>query len=229
MRRLTPFPLPLEEAVLIRRYKRFLADVLLSDGGVETVHCPNPGRMLGLDRPGSPVMLSASGNRRRKLPRTWELVRVGRTWVCINTQVANRVVAGWLESKQLAGLGGQFRREFSINGSRFDFLIGPRCIVEVKSVTMRFRGVGLFPDSVTERGRRHVETLARLGRRYRRVLLYVVCRGDVRGVRPADEIDPEYGRALRAAARRGVEVLAIQARFGRDGKVRRGPFLDVIL
>ena len=98
MPRLSPFPSPLVKGVLIRRYKRFMADVRLSDGEVVTAHCPNPGSMLGLDRQGSAVLLSDSGNPARKLPLTWELVRVGRTWVCVDTQVANRVVAHWLGS-----------------------------------------------------------------------------------------------------------------------------------
>lgn len=221
------FPLPLQDAVLIRRYRRFLADVRLGDGRTVTVHCPNPGAMTGCATPGSAVLVSDSGNPRRKLRLTWELVKVGRRWVCENTQVANRVVERWLKTGQLLAGSGPVRREVRLGDSRFDFTLGERCVVEVKSVTLEVDGLGAFPDAVTERGRRHVETLAGL-RGWRRILLFFVARGDVRAVRPADEVDPAYGAALRRAAKAGVEVLAVQARFGRDG-VRRGPMLDVFL
>jgi sugar fermentation stimulation protein A len=216
------------KGVLIRRYKRFMADVRLSDGAIVTAHCANPGSMLGLNRPGSAVLLSRSANPARKLPFTWELVRRGRTWVCVNTQVANRVVAHWIEMRRIDGLVGEVRREVSVAGSRFDFRVGDDCLVEVKTVTLRLGEEGAFPDSVTERGRRHLETLARL-EGYRRILLYFVARSDVAAVRPAREIDPAYADALRHAVDRGVEVIAIRAGFGPKGGVRRGPRLDVIL
>jgi sugar fermentation stimulation protein A len=218
---------PLRDAVLVRRYKRFLADVRFRDGSTATVHCPNPGAMTGLAEPGSAILVSDSGNPRRKLRFTWELVRAGRTWVCVNTAVANRVVGRWLDAGRLLPGYREVRREVARAGSRFDFELDGRCIVEVKTVTLKTDGMGAFPDAITERGRRHVETLAGL-RGTRRVLLYFVARGDVRAVRPADEIDPAYGAALRAAIDAGVEVLAVRARFSRDG-VRRGPLLDVIV
>jgi sugar fermentation stimulation protein A len=219
--------LPLVDGVLKKRHRRFLADVLLPTGSLVTAHCPNPGAMTGLMEPGSAVLLSRSDSARRKLPYTWELVRVGRTWVCVNTAVANRVVGHWLETGQLLPGYGTVRREVARGRSRFDFALDDRCLVEVKSVTLKVDGVGAFPDSVTERGRRHLETLARL-RNTRRVLVYFVARADVTAVRPADEIDPAYGRALRRAVRAGVEVVAVQARFTRRG-VRRGPQLEVIV
>jgi sugar fermentation stimulation protein A len=222
-----PFPAPLLDAVLIRRYKRFLADVRFADGRVATVHCPNPGRMTGLDAPQSRILLSDSGDPRRKLRYTWELAQVARTWVCVNTQVANRVVAHWLESKQLLSNHETVRREPRHNRQRFDFALGEDTLVEVKTVTLAQNGVGAFPDAKTERGTRHVNALADL-RRKRRVLLFFVARGDVNAVRPADEIDPAYGKALRRAKAAGVEVHAVQARFGRHG-VRKGPMLDVVL
>jgi len=224
---LRPFALPLVDGVLKRRHRRFLADVRLDTGRVVTAHCPNPGAMTGLAKPGSAVLLSQSDSPRRKLPYTWELVRVGRTLVCVNTAVANRVVGRWLETGQLLPEYGTVRREVARGRSRFDFLLDDRCLVEVKTVTLKVDGVGAFPDSVTERGRRHLETLARL-RNTRRVLVYFVARADVTAVRPADEIDPAYGRALRRAVRAGVEVVAVQARFTRRG-VRRGPRLEVIV
>lgn len=222
-----PFATPLVDGVLKKRHRRFLADVRLATGRIVTAHCPNPGAMTGLMEPGSAVLLSRSDSPHRKLPYTWELVRVGRTWVCVNTAVANRVVGHWLESGRLLPGYGTVRREVPHGRSRFDFALDDRCLVEVKTVTLKVDGVGAFPDTVTERGRRHLETLARLRNR-RRVLVYFVARADVAAVRPADEIDPAYGRALRRAVRAGVEVVAVQARFTRRG-VRRGPELEVIV
>lgn len=226
-----PFVLPLVDGVLKKRHRRFLADVRLATGRLVTAHCPNPGAMTGLMEPGSAVLLSRSDAPHRKLPYTWELVRVSRTWVCVNTAVANRVVGHWLESGQLLPGYGTVRREPRHGRSRFDFALGDgdddRCLVEVKSVTLKVDGVGAFPDARTERGRRHLETLARL-KDVRRVLVYFVGRGDVTAVRPADEIDPAYGKALRRAVRAGVEVIAVQGRCGRHG-VRRGPELEVIV
>jgi len=226
--RLRAFPLPLHDGVLLKRYKRFLADVRLSSGETVTAHCPNPGAMTGCDRPGSAVLLSDSRNPARKLRFTWELVRVGRIWVCVNTQVANRAVRRWLETGQLLSGYETVRPEVTVGNCRFDFGLDDRAYVEVKSVTLKTDdGLAAFPDSVTERGRRHVETLASL-KGVRRILLYFVARADVDAVRPADEIDPAYGEALRRAADAGVEIMAVRARFTRRG-VQQGPALDVVL
>jgi len=213
---LRAFPLPLEDAVLIRRYKRFLADVRLSDGSVRTVHVANPGAMTGCAISGSRVLLSDSRDDRRKLRWSWELVKVGRCWVCVNTAVANRVVAHWLNSGRLYPGAGAVRREPRSGDSRFAFPVGDDLLIEVKSVTLRVDGVGAFPDAVTKRGLRHLERLAEVRDR-EPILLYFVARSDVRVVRPADEIDPEYAAALRRAAAAGVEIRAIGARFDRRG------------
>lgn len=208
--------MPLADAVLLRRYKRFLADVRLPDSSVRTVHLANPGAMTGCAIPGSRVLLSDSGNPRRKLKWSWELVKVGRCWVCVNTAVANRVVRHWLESGRLYAGSGVVRPEPRWEDSRFDFALGDETLIEVKSVTLAQEGIGAFPDTVTERGRRHLDRLASIRGR-RRVLLYFVARGDVGVVRPADEIDPAYGAALRRAAEAGVEIRAVGARFDRRG------------
>ena len=222
------FPLPLHEGVLLRRYKRFLADVRLSTGETLTVHCANPGAMTGCDAPGSTVLVSDSANPRRKLRYTWELVRVGRVYVCVNTQVANRAVGQWLEAGQLLSQYETVRSEVRVGDSRFDFGLDEGGYLEVKTVTLKTAdGLAAFPDSVTERGRKHLETLASL-KGVRRVLLFFVARSDVEAVRPADEIDPAYGAALRRAVDAGVEVMAVRARFTRRG-VWRGPLLDVVL
>jgi sugar fermentation stimulation protein A len=226
---LRPFPLPLVEAVLVARRRRFLADVLFRDGRREVVHCPNPGAMTTCSEPGSRVLLSDRGLAGRRLRYTLEMVRVGRGWAGVNTMVANRVVGHWLRSGLLIRDRGPVRPEATWGDSRFDFQIGPSCLLEVKTVTLVRDGVAAFPDAVTARGRRHVERLARLRRRgVRCVLLYFVSRPDAWAVRPADEIDPQYGRAVRRAAAGGVEIVAVRARFTRRG-VSMGPRLEVLL
>lgn len=210
---------------LVRRYKRFLADVERPDGSVVTVHCPNPGSMLGLQRPGSAVRCTTHDDPKRKLRHTLEMIRVGRVWVGLHTLRANQLAARALARGAIGDLRGYatLRSEVAVGGgSRLDFALeghpqDPRpAYVEVKSVTLRGdddHERGLFPDAVTERGRRHMQTLARLHRQgARAVVLFVVQRADCREVHPADDIDPAYGRALRAAAKAGVEVLALGAR-----------------
>ena len=212
---------------LVRRYKRFLADVETDAGDTLTVHCPDPGSMRGLAVPGRRVRCSTSDDPRRKLAHTLEMIRVGRIWVGVNTARANRLVRRALEVGAIPGLRGygRVRAEVPVRGgSRLDFLLeakprDPRpCYVEVKSVTLCEGRRGRFPDSVTERGRRHVDTLARLHRQgARAVLLFLAQRADVDGVEPADDIDPAYAAALREAAGAGVEVLAAGARVRADG------------
>jgi len=209
----------LVEARLIRRYKRFLADIRFDNETVVTAHCANPGAMTGLARPGSAVLVSRSDDPKRKLAYTWELVKVGRVWAIVNTQIANRVVGDWLRRGLVLPGHAQIRSEVKRGDSRFDFLLDDRCLVEVKSVTLATApGEGAFPDSVTVRGTRHVEGLAEAAADgMRAVLLFFVARGDLRCVRPADEIDPTYAAALRNAAKRGVEVMAVRARATRRG------------
>ena len=210
-------------ARFLRRYKRFFADVETADGHTLTVHCPNPGSMLGFDRPGAQVRCSSSDDPRRKLRHTLEMMRVGRIWVGLHTSRANAVTARALEAGVPRGLSGYRRieREVTVPGaaprSRLDFrLSGDRrrtAWLEVKSVTLAEGGLARFPDSVTERGRRHLEALLRLrAGGARAALLFLVQRADCDRVAPADAIDPAYGEALRAAVRGGVEVFAIGAR-----------------
>jgi sugar fermentation stimulation protein A len=210
---------------LLSRYKRFFADVELVDGSKVTVHCPNPGSMLGCAEPGSEVRCSTSDDPRRKLRHTLEMIRVGRTWVGLHTGLANAFAARAIEAGAIPELAGyrELRREVAVGeGSRLDFrLSGGRrrsAFVEVKSVTLARDGVARFPDSVSERARRHAQTLVRLrAEGHRAVQLYVVQRGDCVRVEPADDIDPGYGEALREAARAGVELLAVRARVSPRG------------
>jgi sugar fermentation stimulation protein A len=210
-------------ARFLRRYKRFFADVETVDGRTLTVHCPNPGSMLGFDRPGADVRCSSSDDPRRKLRHTLEMMRVGHIWVGLHSSRANAVAARALEAgipRALAGYG-TIEREVTVPGdgprSRLDFrLSGGRrraTWLEVKSVTLAEDGLARFPDSVTERGRRHLEVLLRLrAAGSRAALLFLVQRADCDRVAPADAIDPAYGEALRAAVRGGVEIFAIGAR-----------------
>ena len=211
-------PLPLSRATLLRRYKRFLADVRLPDGRELTVHCANSGSMLGLDRPGRAVLISDSENPKRKLRHTLEMIRIGGVWVGVHTSRANAIAERALRAGAIRAFRGyrELRREVAApGGSRLDFRLDshpsrPPLWLEVKSVTLAEGDRARFPDSVTDRGRRHAECLAGLRRSGERAaLLFVVQRGDCEVVEPADDIDPDYGAALREAAAAGVEVVAV--------------------
>lgn len=207
---------------LVRRYQRFLADVATPGGRVITVHCPDPGSMRGLLRDGAAVRCSTSDAPGRRLRHTLEMIRGGRVWVGTNPARANALAARAIEAGAISGLAGYARSQREVRtggGSRLDLRLhaharDPRpAFVEVKSVTLARGASGCFPDSVTVRGRRHLEELARLRREgARAVLLFVAQRADVERVTTASDIDPEYARALRAAVQAGVEVLAVRAR-----------------
>lgn len=204
---------------LIKRYKRFLADIELEDGSVVTAHCPNSGSMKGCNLPGAPVMLSLSPNLNRKLAHTWELVQVDGYWVGLNTMLPNRLAEEAILEGTISELQGyqRLRREvpYGSERSRIDLLLEDeqrRCFVEVKNVTLVEVGLALFPDAVTERGQKHLRELMEVVRNGDRgVILFTVQRGDGAAVAPADAIDPVYGRLLREAVAHGVEALAYRA------------------
>jgi sugar fermentation stimulation protein A len=210
----------------LRRFKRFFAEI--ETGGRKLiVHCPDPGSMRGLLRPGAAVRCSVHDDPRRKLRHSLEMMRCGRIWVGVHPARANALAAAALAADTPAALAGYALRQREVTApvesgrGRLDFRLSghprdPRpAWVEVKSVSLAEGRLARFPDSVTERGRRHLELLTALRRRGERaVLLFVVQRGDCDRVAPADDIDPEYGRALRRAASAGVEVLALGARVG---------------
>jgi sugar fermentation stimulation protein A len=216
------FDPPLEEGRLIRRYKRFLADVETLSGETLTLHCPNTGSMLNCLGEGARVWFSRSSNPKRKLPGTWELVETphGRL-ACINTGRANRLVEEALLAGTIIELEGftALRREvpYGLENSRADFRLtysSGEVFVEVKSVTLGYDidCVAAFPDAVTVRGAKHLRELSALAREgARAILLYCVNLTGVDAVRPADDIDPAYGRALREALTAGVEILAYGA------------------
>lgn len=220
------YPGGLTEAVLLRRYKRFLADVEFADGTVLTAHCANPGAMTSCWEEGCPARLSFHDNPKRKLKWSLEQTCVGGTWIAVNTAVHNRVVGEALRAGRIEELGGydSVKPEQKYGeGSRVDFLLSTadrHCYVEVKGVSLLLDGVGMFPDSVTKRGQKHLGDLMNVVRKgHRAVLLFNVARGDVPHVRPADHIDPVYGRLLREAQDVGVELLAYRCEVSADALV----------
>ncbi|WP_058542232.1 DNA/RNA nuclease SfsA [Pseudomonas fluorescens] len=209
----------LEEGRLIRRYKRFLADIETVHGELLTIHCPNTGSMLNCMAQGARVWFSRSNDPKRKLPGTWEIGETpqGRL-ACINTARANALIEEALRAGIISELNGftGLKREvaYGVENSRIDFRLDyeqDSAWVEVKSVTLGFDGtnVAAFPDAVTLRGAKHLRELACLAREgVRAVQLYCVNLSGIEAVRPAQEIDPVYAAALRDAVAAGVEVLA---------------------
>lgn len=207
-------PSPLLEGVLLRRYKRFLTDIELTDGTVVTAHTPNTGSMQQCAVAGHKVLISPANDPKRKLKYTLELIRVGDFWVDTHTQRTNRVVEealrnGWIES--LAGYN--VVPEFKFGESRIDFLLekgAERVLVEVKNVTLlKNETTACFPDAVTTRGQKHLRELrAAVRQGHRAVIFFLVQRGEATAFAPADHIDPEYGRLLREVVAGGVEALA---------------------
>jgi sugar fermentation stimulation protein A len=230
------FPGELVPATLIRRYKRFLADVELADGSVTTVHVANPGAMIGLQLPGSRVWLSRSPNKARKLPLSWELVEAdfgsGLELAGLNTGHPNAIVAEALAAKAIAEFEGYeaVRREVKYGkASRVDFLLEapdkPACYLEIKNVhLMRRPGLAEFPDSVTARGARHLDELAAMaGQGLRAAMLFVIQIGSATSFALARDIDPAYGAAFDRARAAGVEAWAYKCTLQHDGITLAGP------
>jgi sugar fermentation stimulation protein A len=221
------FPTPLVPGRLIRRYKRFLADVALESGGEVVAHCPNPGSMIGLAEPGMRVWLEPNDDPRKKLRYSWKLVELGGGhWAGIDTAVPNRVVGEALKAQAVAELAGYsgVRAEVAYGAaSRVDFLLTgdgrPEAYVEVKNVHLRREGDWAeFPDCVTARGANHLDELAAMARAGRRaVMLYLVQRSDCGRFRLADDLDPGYARAFREARAAGVEALCYGTGIGLHG------------
>jgi sugar fermentation stimulation protein A len=224
------FPVPLLPATLVKRYKRFLADVVLPSGETLTVHCANPGAMIGLNAPGARVWLSKSSNPSRKLAHSWELVEVdlggGAELVGINTSHPNALAAEAIAAGAIAELTGYAtaRREVKYGkSSRVDFLLeGPArvpCYVEIKNVhLMRQAGLAEFPDAVTKRGAKHLGELSDMvAAGARAVMLFLIQIGSARRFALARDIDPAYGRAFDAARAAGVEAIAYRCGITRDG------------
>lgn len=228
------FSTPLLRGRLIKRYKRFMADVELDDGQTVTAHCANSGSMLSVQDPGSEVWLSPASNPDRKLKYTWELIRVGDSLVGVNTQHPNGLVADAVADGTIAELAGYAsqRREVKYGkNSRIDLLLEaparPPCYVEVKNCTLR-RGDGPieFPDAVTARGAKHLAELSDMvAEGARAVMVYLVQREDGEHFTIAADIDPEYARALKQATDAGVEVVCYRCRLSPEEIAVTAPVL----
>ncbi len=220
------FDTPLIRATLIRRYKRFLADVTLNDGREVTAHVANPGSMLGMKYEGLQIWLEPNDDPKRKLKFSWKLAELENgTLIGVDTSLPNKIVAEALKDGLAAKLGySHVRPEVKYGeNSRVDFLLSgedqPDCYLEVKSVTLsRSAGLAEFPDSVTKRGTKHMEELAHMVEQgHRAILLYLVQRDDANKFAVAGDIDPNYQRAVEKAKAAGVEVLCYGTKITTGG------------
>ncbi|MFO8084352.1 MAG: DNA/RNA nuclease SfsA [Desulfobacterales bacterium] len=207
---------PLIPATLIKRYKRFLADVRLENGEIVTAHCPNSGAMTGCCEPGRKVYISYHTDPKRKLKYTWQLIHMPDSLVGVNTMIPNRLVAQAVSRGFVPELSNYDTLVHEVRvskGSRIDLLLkkddNDCCYVEVKNCTLVKSGKALFPDAVTLRGKKHLVELQRLvAEGHRCAMFYLIQRMDADRFSPADRIDPDYGKELRKAISNGVEALA---------------------
>ena len=226
------FPSPLLRGTLIQRYKRFLADVKLDTGETVTASCPNTGSMLGLKAPGSVVWLSTSDSPTRKYRHTWEMIEndlgAGPQLVGINTGHPNKIVTEAIEGgriKPLAGYASLEREKKYGRNSRIDILLEDEArgtaYVEIKNVhLMRHAGRAEFPDSVTERGAKHLGELGDMVEAgHRAVMIFLIQRGDARSFHLAGDIDPTYAASYTTALSRGVEAIALRCKMSTTGIV----------
>lgn len=211
---------PLHSGVLLKRYKRFFADIELDSGEVVTAHCPNTGPMTGIYIPGNRVQLSYNPSPTRKLAYTWEMIEVNDNgtpiWVGTNTNLPNRVIKLSLEKFLFPTLGEYSKIQYEVpygqEKSRIDFLLTGSSLdrpiyIEVKNTTWTQQTLALFPDTVTTRGQKHIRELHALLPEARAVMLYFINRGDCDRFSPGDSADPTYGKLLRDAIDQGLEVL----------------------
>ncbi len=212
------FEKPLIPGKLIKRYKRFLADIELSSGHIVTAHCTNSGSMKSCIEEGAPVYISPVDNPNRKTKFTWEMIYINNGWVGINTNNPNLLAYEAIKSGKINNLTGytSVKREVTFGDSRFDIYAEnnkEKCFIEVKNVTYKEGKYALFPDAVTSRGKKHLETLIKV-KEYgmRAVMLYIIQREDVEIFGPARNIDPEYAKALVKAENKGVEIIAVVAK-----------------
>jgi len=212
------FKQQLQPALLLKRYKRFLADVEMQDKRVITVHCPNSGSMLGCSSPGSRVMISRSDNPARKYPNTLELVQSDGVWIGVNTSLTNKLVREALEQGVVRELGmpdAIIPEVKTSPNTRLDFLLecnGSRIYMEVKNCSLAENRVAMFPDAKTVRGTKHLNELMALKKQgSMSAVFFCIQRQDADCFRPAQHIDPVYAETLAGAARAGVMVLAYRA------------------
>ena len=212
------FKTPLVQGKLIRRYKRFLADVELENGEIVIAHCTNSGSMKTCIEEGAPVYLTPVNDPKRKTKFTWEMIFINGDWVGINTSVPNILAFESIRDGKIEKLRGytSVKREVTFGDSRFDIFAEnshEKCFVEVKNVTMKEDDFALFPDAVTTRGKKHLETLIQVKEQgIRAAMLYVIQRMDVEKFGPAKEIDPDYAATLKKAHAAGVEIIPVQVK-----------------
>jgi sugar fermentation stimulation protein A len=200
---------------LVKRYKRFFADIQLDTGELITAHCPNTGPMTGVCQIGAPVQVSFHDNPKRKLAYTWELIQIDDVWIGINTALPNKLIKIALEQRLFPELDSYqtVRSEvvYGTNGgSRIDFLLtgGDRSIyLEVKNTTWSIDDIAIFPDTETTRGQKHLRELIDVMPEHHAVMLYLINRGDKAKFSPGDTTDPIYGQLLRTAVAKGLQVL----------------------
>lgn len=212
------FPKQLVHGTLIKRYKRFLADIKLDNNKIVTAHCTNSGTMKSCIEEGAEVYVTHVNNPKRKTQYTWEMIKINHKWVGVNTAWPNLLAAEAIKNNEIQGLKGYstVKREVKFNDSRFDIYCEndkEKCFIEVKNVTMKVGNYALFPDAVTTRGLKHLNTLIEAKQQgYRAVMIYIIQRSDVSAFGPAKSIDPNYSKGLKNAINEGVEILALQAK-----------------
>ncbi|HON17964.1 MAG TPA: DNA/RNA nuclease SfsA [Salinivirgaceae bacterium] len=207
---------PLIHGRFLKRYQRFLVDVQLDDGQIITAHCPNSGSMMSCLEPMAEVFLSYSNNPQRKLPYTWEMIKINGIWVGINTNVPNRLIYELLQTGAFTTVPKleNIRREVVFGDSRFDIFgedNSESWYIEVKNVTLNDSGVARFPDAKTLRGQKHLKTLMEVMRQgHNAAMIYVIQRTDVHAFAPAWDIDPIYSKLLLEAFESGVKIIPVQ-------------------
>lgn len=226
--------LALNQATLIKRYKRFLADIVLADEQITTCHVANTGAMTGCAEPGDYVWYSTSANAKRKYPLSWELTqtRSSQDFICVNTSRANTLMVEAINSNTISELIGYNKLstevKYGSENSRIDILLSDGdqadAFIEVKSVTLLEGNQGYFPDAVTTRGQKHLrELIAMVEQGNRAVLLFAVLHTGIEQVSPADHIDATYGELIREAKSKGVEILAYKADISPSSMVIKRP------
>ncbi|PKQ69518.1 sugar fermentation stimulation protein SfsA [Labilibaculum manganireducens] len=211
------FPNKLVHGRLIKRYKRFLADVELDNGEIVVAHTSNSGSMKSCLEEGAEVYLTYVDDPKRKTKYTWEMIRINKSWVGINTAVPNLLVYEAVKNQEIDTLRGYsfVKREVKFGDSRFDVFASneeEECFIEVKNVSMKVGEYARFPDAVTTRGKKHLNTLMQVKKEGKRaVMVYVIQRTDVDKFAPAYDIDPDYAATLKEARENGVEVYPIRA------------------
>ena len=217
------FPNNLVHGTLIKRYKRFLAEIRLDDGTEVVAHCTNSGSMKSCLENGAEVYLTPVTDPKRRTKFTWEMIKINENWVGINTGNANKLAFEAISVGLIPELSGytNVKREVVFGDSRFDVFAendSEKCFIEVKNVSLKEGKYALFPDSVTTRGQKHLKTLMEVkATGIRAVMLYIVQRTDVEIFAPAKEIDPEYARVLKQAVNAGVEVIVLQVEVTPEG------------